>query len=62
MSVLEILGIIGDLLSLIGLGLGIPMYLIGALLHSADKKMIPTEVVTTGDRKAPNTAAVVRLG
>lgn len=52
MSFFEIVGIIGDLLSLIGLGCGIPLSLIGALVHSADKKMLPTEVVTTGEVKA----------
>lgn len=52
MSFIEIAGLIGDLLSLIGLGLGLPSFFIGALLHAADKKMIPTEVVTTGDADA----------
>jgi hypothetical protein len=51
-SFLEIVGLIGDLLSLIGLGFGLPLYFVGALLHAADKKMIPTEVVTTGDANA----------
>lgn len=52
MSFIEIAGLIGDLLSLIGLGLGLPSFFIGALLHAADKKMIPTEVVITGDADA----------
>ncbi|GAA4480900.1 hypothetical protein GCM10023190_26210 [Enteractinococcus fodinae] len=43
---------IGDLLSLVGLGLGLPVYLIGALLYSADKKMVPTEVVTVYDESS----------
>lgn len=53
MSFIEIMGIIGDLLSLLGLGLGIPLYLIGALLYSTDKKMVATEVVTINDGPAP---------
>ena len=52
MNFLETLGIIGDLLSLIGLGLGLPLFFIGALLHASDKKMIATEIVTTGDAHA----------
>ena len=49
MNFLEIVGIIGDLLSLIGLGLGLPLFLVGALLYSTDKKLVATEVVTTND-------------
>ena len=57
MSFIEIVGLIGDLLSLIGLGLGLPSFFIGALLHAADKKMIPTEVVATSD---PNPSPLLR--
>ena len=53
MSFIEIMGIIGDLLSLLGLGLGIPLYLVGLLLYSTDKKMLVTEVVTTDDGGVP---------
>lgn len=53
MSFIETMGIIGDLLSLLGLGLGIPLYLIGTLLYSTDKKMLATEVVTTDDGGGP---------
>lgn len=52
-SFLEIMGIIGDLLSLLGLGLGIPLYLVGLLLYSTDKKMVATEVVPTNDGGVP---------
>lgn len=53
MNLLEVAGLIGDLLSLVGLGLGLPLFLIGAVMHSTDKKMIATEVVATNDVHTP---------
>jgi len=42
---LEGAGVAGDLLSWIGLGLGVPLLLVGLILRSAERALVPVEIV-----------------
>ncbi|XKH55635.1 hypothetical protein LG293_10270 [Citricoccus nitrophenolicus] len=49
MNGLEGAGVAGDLISWIGLILGLPVLLVGLLLRAGEKGLIPTEVVLVAD-------------
>ena len=45
MNGLEGIGVAGDLLSWIGLGLGVPLLLVGTFLRAQDVALLPVEIV-----------------
>ncbi|MEW1980873.1 hypothetical protein AB0333_08090 [Citricoccus sp. NPDC079358] len=49
MNGLEGAGVAGDLISWIGLLLGLPVLLVGLLLRAREKGLVPTEVVLVAD-------------
>ncbi|QIM15508.1 hypothetical protein G7067_02335 [Leucobacter insecticola] len=51
MSVLDTLGMVGEILSWIGLGIGAPLLLIALLVRAGDGRWLPVEavIVTQGD-------------
>lgn len=52
MNAVDTLGMVGEILSWIGLGIGLPLLLIAMLVRSGDGRWLPVEVVivTDGDR------------
>ena len=49
MNVVDTLGMVGEILSWIGLGIGLPLLLIAMLVRSGDGRWLPVEVVIVTD-------------
>ncbi|UOQ59493.1 hypothetical protein MUN76_10555 [Leucobacter rhizosphaerae] len=52
MSVVDTLGMVGEILSWIGLGIGLPLWIVALLVRAGDGRWLPVDVVVVpeGDR------------